>query len=165
MLQYGQPPAPGQPAGDDWGSGDPVYGTRIGPEWYQGGTRVVPGWRGGANHPSLHCECLYKPTASHPKTTLKPGACGRATTTSNQKRQEAPHISSLPPGASRHYHRGADLRSASGGASGSVCQKHRAGGPATGRPEVRPTFRKRWRIPSGWKHLDPKMILGLDSRP
>ena len=39
----------------------------------QGGTRVVPGWQGGAKCHSQYSECLCNPAASHPHATLKPG--------------------------------------------------------------------------------------------
>ena len=42
------------------------------PGYVQGGTRVVPGWQGGANRHSQYCECLCKPATSRPYATLWP---------------------------------------------------------------------------------------------
>jgi hypothetical protein len=42
------------------------------PGRYQGGTRVVPGWEGGAKCHSQYCECLCNSAVSHPHATLNP---------------------------------------------------------------------------------------------
>ena len=39
----GQTTGPGQAAGYVWEGGEPFYGTRVGPGWYQTGTRVGKG--------------------------------------------------------------------------------------------------------------------------
>ena len=43
MLREGQARALGQAAGYVWEGGKPFYGTRVGPGWYQTGTRVGRG--------------------------------------------------------------------------------------------------------------------------
>ena len=43
MLQEGQTRGPGQATGYVWESGEPFYGTRVGPGWYQGGAGLARG--------------------------------------------------------------------------------------------------------------------------
>src|ERR1035437_4947977 len=58
---------PGQSAGYVWKGGEQFYGTRIGPEWYQSGTRVA----GGCRVPFSALRTLMQ---FHPYGTLKPSA-------------------------------------------------------------------------------------------
>jgi hypothetical protein len=43
MLREGPPRVTGQAAGYVWEGGEPFYGTRLGPGWYQSSNRVARG--------------------------------------------------------------------------------------------------------------------------
>ena len=45
MLRDGQTKGLKQPAGYVWESGEPFYGTRVGPGWYQSGAGVAKGYK------------------------------------------------------------------------------------------------------------------------
>jgi hypothetical protein len=63
MLRVGQTWGTGQAAGCVWECGEPFYGTRVGPGWYQSGAGVA----GGVQTAILSIANAY---ASHPNATL-----------------------------------------------------------------------------------------------
>jgi len=65
MLREGQTRGLGQAAGHVWASGEPFYGTRVGPGWYQSGAGVARGCKVPFSVLRMLMQVSRKPPQSH----------------------------------------------------------------------------------------------------
>ena len=72
MLREGQTREPGHAAGYVWASGEPFYGARLCPGWYQSGAGVARDCKVPFSILRMLMQSSRKPSPRDPKPTLKP---------------------------------------------------------------------------------------------